>query len=446
MSSELERLLRDARKTLPEPDAASTDRARERALVAVRRRRPRLRLAVLAGAALVVALGLGVGLGSLIAQSGSAARGPTGFGFLPEPGWFALQSAVPANSDQPAVAVAASVPFAPDDDNRGLADPSGLPYSTLLRLPPDGIVIVASALVRGEEQRYGAPYPEHELPLRVRDSVPFIQYGTQVRPEQPLGQYQLRSAINGYDVDLTFYFGTPRPSSALLAEAQGQLDRLVVSAKPSPATPAARQPDAVATASAPGIIDRAFVCVPAFVGGIQQFEASAHKGTGRRGSSWDRPAFAALSTTVAASAALAVYNELAWMTAGRPSPSSNVIDPRFPEYAFPIRAWGTLAVNGKLCRSTSARVPLGTKGLVRREVGAFDDRYDCASPRVLVRVRATLESRTSLKTYRGFLRTTVPVKEARLAVRTQNGKPLVYAEVFESGKARLFTAPGCVPD
>ena len=442
MSSELDRLLRDARKTLPEPDAASTQRARQRALGAIRRRRPRLRLAVLAGAALVVALGLGVGLGSLIAQSGSAARGPTGFGFLPEPGWFALQSAVPANSDQPAVAVAASVPFAPDDDNRGLADPSGLPYSTLLRLPPDGIVIVASALVRGEEQRYGAPYPEHELPLRVRDSVPFIQYGTQVRPEQPLGQYQLRSAINGYDVDLTFYFGTPRPSSALLAEAQGQLDRLVVrSSRP-------RRSAASSEASAPsaGAIDRTLLCATAPRGGVYEIEARAHRGIREGPSRWKQLPFAVVGsggTAGRANSPALFDNSLAWISAGRAT-ATTTVDTEF--MAVPVSALGTLAVKAG-CRTTKTPVPLTPTGLEGGATSPFGDELDCSSPRrVLVRVRAVLGAPTSLRKRGTLLKTTIPVKEARLAVRTQNGKPLVYAEVFESGKARLFTAPGCVPD
>jgi hypothetical protein len=38
------------------------------------------------------------------------------------------------------------------------------------------------------------------------------------------------------------------------------------------------------------------------------------------------------------------------------------------------------------------------------------------------------------------------VKTASLAVRTQSGKPLVYAQVFESGKSFLYTAPSCFPD
>jgi hypothetical protein len=35
------------------------------------------------------------------------------------------------------------------------------------------------------------------------------------------------------------------------------------------------------------------------------------------------------------------------------------------------------------------------------------------------------------------------IAEGRLAVRTSSGKPLVYADVFDSGKARVYTAQSC---
>jgi hypothetical protein len=38
------------------------------------------------------------------------------------------------------------------------------------------------------------------------------------------------------------------------------------------------------------------------------------------------------------------------------------------------------------------------------------------------------------------------VLEGFLAVRSAAGKPLAYAEVFETGKTRLFTAGSCVED
>jgi hypothetical protein len=65
---------------------------------------------------------------------------------------------------------------------------------------------------------------------------------------------------------------------------------------------------------------------------------------------------------------------------------------------------------------------------------------------VYVRVRAILGSTTRLSTFRSVLRTTVPVREAVIAARAQSGRPLVYAQVLQSGKALLYTSPTCFPD
>jgi hypothetical protein len=71
------------------------------------------------------------------------------------------------------------------------------------------------------------------------------------------------------------------------------------------------------------------------------------------------------------------------------------------------------------------------------------DELECDVPRrVLLRIRAVLASRASLRG-REFESVHVPVREAKLAVRTVSGKPLAFATVSESGKATLFTARGC---
>ena len=230
MSSELERLLRDAREALPGPDDDATLHARRRAVTPPRRRRARI--VVLVGATLVAAMVIGVTAGSLTAPTGTAAREPAVLGFVPEPGWFALQSPPPAVPGQQTVAVAANVPFAADDVVHGLVEPSGLPYSTLLRLPPRGIVIVSTMVPDAEPHVAPIPtsttYREAKLPLRLRDGVTYLQWGAQVRPDQPLAQYQLRARIQRHNVDVVAYFGTSRPSRSQLDAAQRQLDGLVI--------------------------------------------------------------------------------------------------------------------------------------------------------------------------------------------------------------------------
>lgn len=442
---ELERLLREGRTRLPEPDGPATRRAHERALAAARRRRGRReRAAVLVVAAIVVVVGSGIGVGALVATSGTASEGPVAFGFVPAPGWFALQPPTRSPSDRPAVAMAANVPFDSEDVVNGLAEPSSLPYSTLLSLPPRGIVIVATFIAAAGEPWSSARYPTRRLPLRVRDAIHYIEYGTQIRPDQPLGQYQLRATVDGWNVEVNVYFGTPRPSERLENTAQRQLDSFVAHPAPAPvkrheaAQPLAREETTT--------LDRTFSCTPSLIGGVRKIYVNGHGGSGRHGSRWDRPAFASIRTTVAGAAAIAIQDELVWITGGRPSTAANVLD-TLVGFSFPVRTWGTLAVNRTLCRATSARIPLSPTGLYGGVADALDDRWGCAADRrILVRIRAVLESGSALRTFRGFARTTVPAKAASVAVRTQSGRPLSYAEVDKSGKARLFTARSCVED
>jgi len=449
MSSELERLLREARDVLPDPDNAATARARETALGAIRGRRSGTRAVALIGVTLVVAIGLGVGVGSLVAPSGTAAREPSGLGFVPEPGWFSLQSPPAAVQGQPAVAVAANVPFARDDVVDGLADPSGLPYSTLLTLPPRGVVIVGVMTKVIDQPHHAGLFPDYdeaELPLRLSKAVPYVQWGAQVRPDQPLAHYQLRARIGDYNVDLTFYFGIPAPSSRLLAEAQRQLDSLIVAAtKPrdgEAVPPQARE----VTASAPAVIDRTVVCSTTVLGGIYGVEARVYSGIRESATEWRQLPFAAVSTGGSAGVRNTpelLGNSLAWITAGKPS-SSTTLDSGWG--ASPVRSSGTIALRTTGCTKTTARVPLTARGLRGGAAGPFGEEVDCPTRRVLVRIRATLESSAKLQKASGFLRTQVAVRTAQLAVRTQGGRQLVYADVAASGKARLFTARGCIPE
>jgi hypothetical protein len=203
---------------------------------------------------------------------------------------------------------------------------------------------------------------------------------------------------------------------------------------------------AASAQSAARMIDRTFACNPALIGGIRQIDTRAYRSSGKRGASWNRPAFADVSTTVSGAAATIIEDELAWVTSGRPSSEATVAT-TIPGFTFPMRSWGTLAFNARLCRPTTAKVALGRAGLRGGPVGATDDRWDCASGRrVLVRIRATLTSPARLTGYRGFLRTTVPVESASLAVQAASGKRLVFSQVLPSGKALLYTSPTCFPD
>ncbi|HET9437944.1 MAG TPA: hypothetical protein VFO64_07060 [Gaiellaceae bacterium] len=447
MSSDFDRLLREGRDALPVPEEQATEEARRSAVASLRTRSRHTRLVVLAGAMVAMAVALGVSAGSLNAPSVTAAREPAVLGFVPQPGWFALQSPPPAIEGQQTAAVAANVPFAADDVDAGLVEPSGLPYSTLLTLPPDGIVIVATMVPVGQPEL--APvlassfYPRVDLPLKLRDAYPVLQWGAQVRPDQPLAQYHLSAHLRGYNVDVVVYFGTTRPSAALLREAQRQLAGFVVrsdgaDARSAPAARAAQGPVSV--------IDRTFACDTVILGGLYRIEVRAHGGD-RLAGQWARLPYAGVSTGGNAGridTSVPPVSALAWITAGSPSSYSTVDD---AYDAFTVAAGGTLGRNTELCRPTSAPVPLTRTGLRGGAVQVETRTVDCDAPRrVLIRLRATVRGSAALRERgRIFVATGAPTARAELAVRTPGGKLLAHASVDDSGRARQYTAPmGCV--
>lgn len=98
---------------------------------------------------------------------------------------------------------------------------------------------------------------------------------------------------------------------------------------------------------------------------------------------------------------------------------------------------------------SSARLELAANGLDGGPASYFSDEYECDAPRrVLLRFRAVFRSPTSFALDRssGELRrqrAITPVREVRIAVRTEAGKPFLYLEALASGKARIFAAKGC---
>jgi hypothetical protein len=444
MPSEFERLLRQAQEALPQPDHEVTRRARDKALAAVLRRgRFRLRYPLTLAAALAAAVALGIGVGALVTPSGSAAEGPTGLGFLPEQGWSVHQAGTRATVARPASAIATNVSIHPDDFVDGRPDPSQLPYSTLLRLPRNGVVIVADFTLLREHSVYTSPlFRPRELPLNLRDARPLDQFGTQIRPRRPLGQYQLRAAVNGYAVDLAVYFGTPRPSRALLASAQRQLERLVV--EPPEARPRVQPPRTLAAAqSAPAVsaaarvIDRTFRCNIGVVAGTPKIEVSAAAGA-RAGRRFDRLAQATIITFPENNFNEAESLYIGGITAGWPPPVS-------------VPGGGGMTISLDQCTPVVASVPLTTRGLRGGAVDSFEDTYECfpTSRRILLRTRAVFRKPTNLRLNvrdGRSLGTIGRIREGAIAARQPNGKPIFYAHILESGKARLFIEPDCVPD
>jgi hypothetical protein len=388
--------------------------------------------------ALVVAIGLGVGLGSLIAPSGTAAPGPIGTGFLPGPGWTVLQTGEDATPERQALAVASNVTLHPEDDARGIRGSSGLPYSTLLGLPSTGVVIVALFTRRESEPWNDEYFPKRELPLRVRDALGSLSHSFQVRPERPLGQYELPATIGGHHVSVHFYFGIQHPSPHLIAAAQQQLDRLVVATMSAERAVARRSNSAVETSAlqAPTrIIDRTLVCSVAD-GNPREIQVQALSGTRLFGdrSKWKLRPHGAFHDPRAASPAGSQTS--AWVTAGWPPHEEIGRPPSAVSLAYSRR-----------CRPSGSRVPLSRAGLSGGAASPNGDEYDCIVPgRILVRIKAIFRAPASLSRYRfGQLAARGAVQEGYLAIRSQSGKQIALATVHESGKARLFVGSTCGP-
>lgn len=216
MSPDLEQLLRDARKTLPEPEAGVTARARARIVGSARgvRRRAARGLAVIALTTVATAVGFGFGLRVGPEQVQAAQpSGVFGAGFLPADGWSTFQRGRP----QGAAAVAANVPLLGED----LASENVVPLATLARLPERGAVIVAVLEPRG-----GSVAAARTLPLRLAGAEPEVR---EIGGRTLLVR-RLRARVAAFALDVSVFFGAERPSAAVVLQAQRQLERLVVEA------------------------------------------------------------------------------------------------------------------------------------------------------------------------------------------------------------------------
>ena len=191
------------------------------------------------------------------------------------------------------------------------------------------------------------------------------------------------------------------------------------------------EPDASA------VLDRTFTCAVTLRGGVYLLEARAHSGTRVQGK-WAKLPYAGLRTGVFGGPG---GNMLAWVTSGKPT-ATTTIDNEYD--AFDVKTFGTVGVRRELCRETSTKVPLTSAGLRGGVAAPLGNEFECFAPKqIVVRIRAVLATPGAL--HRGPLYQTAHVvaREAKLVARTPAGKMLAYADVTESGRARLFTAKGC---
>ena len=388
-------------------------------------------------------LAAGVGIGALIAPGGTAAEERDGLGFLAAPGWHVYQAGGRASVARPSYAIAANIPLDPQDFIQG--SPTSLPYATLLSLPRNGVVMVADISLAHE---HGPAYPlsprfrPRTLPLSLEDSESADWLATQVRPERPLGQHNLRAAVSGYAIDLRVYFGSPRPSAALMAAAQRQLDRLVVDpagAAAQPAAPArepAARPAVNAVAQASRTFDRTFRCnLPLHYGGVPKLELTVMSGL-RSGRTFERIATATITARTVSPLGRRAddgYLHVGGVSAGWP--------PKPPLTS------GGIAIGLDRCTATRGRPALIARGLSGGLADTFGDGYECLPPKtVLLRTRVLFHRPTTVRTERSrdgsrSLIALARITRASWVLQTLKGKRIAYADVLESGRARMFTAP-----
>jgi hypothetical protein len=168
------------------------------------------------------------------ATSGTSREPPT---FSQAPGWnVRTGETVPAGSRDLPMALAANVPIARQDVTfiaaYGLSESA--PAATISSLPPGGVVVVALLPFPpgiGPAPPHFGDFPDRQLPLRLSDGRVNRQWASQPRPGAP--EYDVWGRVEGTYVEVSVYFGAPRPSSATYAAAQAELARLTLPGVPS---------------------------------------------------------------------------------------------------------------------------------------------------------------------------------------------------------------------
>jgi hypothetical protein len=172
------------------------------------------------------------------------------------------------------------------------------------------------------------------------------------------------------------------------------------------------------------VVDRTLRCTVPLDGGVRQLQFNGQSGVRDQAepSKWLGVASAYVSLRNAS---------LAGVQAGAPRADYRVPQ---PEWTFWIRRCGLAA----------ARIDFAFKRLEGGTLNRFSEYYKCALPRrILLRVRAEFRSPVTLRTRAGLQSSAAPVAKGFLAIYSEKEKPLLYADVLESGRARLFDAGVC---
>jgi hypothetical protein len=180
------------------------------------------------------------------------------------------------------------------------------------------------------------------------------------------------------------------------------------------------------------LVDRTLVCAAGFHGGARVLYLRAQAAYGQ-GARLDWLAGVYVSTAGNPDPNHRNYRpSLAGVNAGWPPP--------------PRLASGGLGFDIRRCAASRQRVDLSHRGLVGGAASKTGDDYTCVVPkRVLIRLRADFRTPVELRlASRGRLYGAEGrIEHGQIAIRTLAGKPLVYGDVREAGRARLFTTGAC---
>ena len=189
------------------------------------RRGTAARLGLLAAALLIAGAGAGYALAGskqprAVTRVETSAPHVAAPGFVPQPGWYSVDTAGAAQT-APA-AMAANVPFSPRDVTDGVG---GSPTYTLVGLPPSGIVISVIFYPRGQVAGVDAHFPPAAQPFSIANAIA----GAPLEgAPMDVGYRRLDVSAAGYDADISVFFGVKTPTAAMLANAQGELDGLIL--------------------------------------------------------------------------------------------------------------------------------------------------------------------------------------------------------------------------
>jgi hypothetical protein len=188
--------------------------------------------------------------------------------------------------------------------------------------------------------------------------------------------------------------------------------------------------DASASTRATRVVDRTLLCRTGYAGGARLLILSARSAV-RRGDQLDSLAFAFVATPGNPLSRQNTQPTLAGVSAGWPPP--------------PPLTSGGLGYDNSRCGPAARKLPLSPRGLTGGVAGAFGDELRCiVGKTVLVRVRATFRQPVVEEPNKAgdYISALGRAEKGQVVVSTPKGKTLVYADVADGGRARLFTR-GC---